>query len=198
MVGPLKGPPGGATDGSDERLAGINSVSRLSWSLVKPLPSWKNWSKRQINASSLVLRPLTIETRLGSTCCSSFRFRSLSIRMTRESGYVSPESRVTSCSTLSSNTRNSSLRRTGTRLQLRSFTVTGTTTVDVVIRIVGGPCCLSAGFGSCAVGGAAGFGGVGSWPKSGTTKKLSKGTAAKKALFRGQFMLFGPNFLRLV
>jgi hypothetical protein len=52
---------------------------------------------------------------------------------------------------------------------------------------------LSAGLGSC-VAGAAGFAGAGSCPKSGEIKLQNIVTAAKKALFRGQFMLFGPNF----
>jgi len=74
MVGPLKGPPGGATDGSDERSVRFSSVSRLSWSLVKPLGlRGKNWSKRQIKRLVAGAEGrLTIEARLGSTCCSSF------------------------------------------------------------------------------------------------------------------------------
>ena len=62
----LNGALAGPASDSLSSLVRFNSMSSLSWSLIKPFPSWKNWSKRQTKASSLVLKPATIESSRGS------------------------------------------------------------------------------------------------------------------------------------
>src|ERR1700746_3762369 len=81
-----KGAPEEATEGSSSRRVRFNSVSSLSWSLVKPLPMWKNWSKRQTKASSFTLRPATTDRKLYGNFLASLDFKSLSISKTIEMG----------------------------------------------------------------------------------------------------------------
>src|SRR5260370_14840377 len=74
----------GRTEGSSSRCVRFNSVRSLSWSLIKPLPGWKNWSNLHIQASSLRLNPATMARRLSPTCLASLDFRSRSEEHTSE------------------------------------------------------------------------------------------------------------------
>src|SRR5215469_18261974 len=140
-----------------------------------------------MNASSLVLKHTMIETRLGSIWASSFWPRSLSMSTTIEMGYASLIMRSIFCSTLSSSMRNSSFFRSATRLPARSFTVTGTTTVSTVVRMVGASVGLAWGFGGVCWLGAGGVG-VGFCACTTRDANAIADVSAKAAVFLGLFI----------
>src|SRR2546430_12559810 len=53
IVGVSLTEPVGPAEGSSPKRVRFSSVSSLSWSLVNPLPSWKNWSKRDRKSTRL-------------------------------------------------------------------------------------------------------------------------------------------------
>jgi len=77
----------------------------------------------------------------------------LSISTTMESGKASALNELILCSMLSSNTRNSSLRKSGISRPLPSFTVTGTTTkLEGTTMRAAGFCCCGGVAGLCEAG----------------------------------------------
>src|SRR5215813_7509744 len=151
--------------------------------------------------------------RLDSTCRASFDFRSLSSRMTAESGKASAEKYSRRCSTLSSRMRKSVRVRSGTKRPALSFTVTGRITRFTLTRSVpwlsegavvrGGWSCGAEVAGEGVIGGAgftfgtgAGGGSCASMPavpETRSAKTVAAYSDLENCVFRGLFIFFQPN-----
>src|SRR5215467_3842694 len=150
--------------------------------------------------------------RLDSTCRASLDLRSLSRRMTAESGKASAEKYSRRCSTLSSRMRNSVRVRSGTRRPAPSFTVTGRITKFTLTRSVpwlsdgavvrGGVLSGACAAGACGAGGGFTFGtgaGGGSCASKPATPKARSAKTARltpdpeNCVFRGLFIFSQPN-----